>query len=53
MTTNTNNKKSNRGKRQAREITVTYINELPAGVFEKTLANIYAKKINNGTLKIN
>ena len=38
-----------RGKRD-RVITITYVNELSAGVLERALADIYARKAKNGKL---
>ena len=42
-----------KGKRRKAKITVTCSSELGAGILEKALADIYAKKIKNGALKIN
>jgi hypothetical protein len=41
-----------KGKRKQKEIKVVRLNTLQPGVLEKTLADIYAKKIRNGTLVI-
>ena len=46
---NTYRTEQKRGKR-GRVITVTYANEAQAGVYEKALAGIYARKVRSGKL---
>lgn len=41
-----------KGKRRRKEITVSYINAMPVGILERTLADIYARKVKNGTLAV-
>jgi len=53
MTVGTAKASSNKkGKKRTREITAICVNELPDGILEEALAEIYARKIRNGTLII-
>lgn len=47
-----NDTEKRKGKKRRKEITVSYINTIPCDVLEKTLANIYTRKVKNGTLII-
>ena len=47
----TEGNKKRKSRRTGQAITVSYINEMPGGVLEKALADIYAKKIKGGTLR--
>ena len=42
--------KNRKGRKRITEITVERVNEPPHGLLEKALADIYARKIKNGTL---
>jgi hypothetical protein len=41
-----------RRKRSRKPVTVVYENEMPEGLFEKALAEIYSRKVKNGTLSM-
>ena len=41
-----------RGRRKPREITVEYVNQAQDGLYEKVLAEIYSRKVKNGTMEI-
>lgn len=47
-----NDTEKRKGKKRRKAVTVSYINEMPVGILERTLAGIYVKKVKNGTLAI-